>query len=459
MLKGDEYKFFLDHINGLMVVNENGRLIYMNRQCADYICVNLEASIGKPVEEVFPPTKMRQFMKESTSPVLQFYFVDGRASASLDVPLKKNGKVVGVLEYDLFEDFEFMEPFLENYKMAADDELRYYREEVKKIHQAKYSIENILGQSDKIKMLKRQIKYAAESASTVLISGETGTGKEQVAHSIHNLGQRCIKAFIRINAASIPENLAESELFGYSEGSFTGAKKGGSKGKFLLADKGTLFIDEIDKMPLSIQPKLLRALQEREIDPIGSEKSIPVDVRIIAASNRDLKKLVEEGLFREDLYYRLNVVEIRTTPLRERKMDIPILVEDFREELNRTMGFSVTRISPGALHLLIDYHWPGNVRELHNVIERAMHYAEGGVLEPEHLSLIIEKKRPFDFENAENPIENAKREAEISVIRQALSECHYNKTHAAKRLKISRALLYQKMRRLNLLDASDHYHR
>lgn len=450
MLKGDEYELFLEHVNGVMVINENAELIYMNKQCAAFIHADPEKDIGKPIEQVFPPSKMRDCLRNATSPVLQFFFTEGRASATLDVPIKKDGKVIGVFEYDLFQGFDFLEAFMENYSVSAEHELAYYKQEVKNLQNTKYTIDNIIGASNQIKMLKKQIRYAADYDSTVMISGETGTGKELVAHSIHALSKRKTHDFIRINAASIPENLAESELFGYSEGSFTGAKKGGSKGKFLLADKGTLFIDEIDKISYSIQSKLLRVLQEREIDLIGSEKSIPVDVRIIVASNQDLKKMVEKGTFREDLYYRLNVVEIVIAPLRERTEDIPLIIDDFRERLDNTMGLSVTGISPEVMQALKEYSWPGNVRELHNVIERAMHNVEGGVMELEHLPIKPAQMGVSPLLRGDKPIERARQEAERKVIRQALKECGGNKTKAASLLKISRALLFQKMRRLNM---------
>lgn len=450
MLKKDDFELFLEQVNGVLVIDEKAEVIYMNRQCADYIHADIEKDIGKPVEEVFPPSKMRDCLNNATSPVLQFYFTEGRASASLDVPIKKDGKVIGVFEYDLFQDFEFLTPFMEHYSSAADAELKYYKEEIKKLQSAKYSIDNIIGMSESIKMLKRQIQYAANYTSTILISGETGTGKELVAHAIHNLSTRRAQNFIRINAASIPENLAESELFGYQEGSFTGAKKGGSKGKFQLADKGTLFIDEIDKIPFSIQSKLLRALQEREIDPIGGTKSIPVDVRILVATNQDLLRMVKDGTFREDLYYRLNVVEIRTTPLRGRREDIPLLVEDFKQKLNASTGLSISDMTPEAMQALFAYSWPGNVRELYNVLERAMHNTAGGLIGRKHLSFRADIHKSSVSFQYDNPIEWAKREAEKEVITQALMECKGSRTKTAAMLRISRALLFQKMRRLGL---------
>ncbi|MEG2200320.1 MAG: sigma 54-interacting transcriptional regulator, partial [Anaerovorax sp.] len=309
-----------------------------------------------------------------------------------------------------------------------------------------------IGHSDTMLELKEQIKYVARTNSTVLISGETGTGKELVAQAIHNLSKRRLKNFIKINAAGLPESLAESELFGYDAGSFTGAKSEGKKGKFEIANHGTLFIDEINQMPLTLQPKLLRVLQEKEVDRIGSEKPTPLDVRIIAASNKDLEKLVKEGEFREDLYYRLDVVEVNVPPLRDHLEDIPLLVNHFVENLNNLLGKTVQTIEDGVYVQLKEHHWPGNVRELQNVIEKTMNYVEGTVLREEDLNFNhVGKNLEINFlENTEKPIEDFLERAERSLIVKTLKKFDGNKTKAAEFLKIRRTLLYQKMKRLNI---------
>ncbi|MEG1585130.1 MAG: sigma 54-interacting transcriptional regulator, partial [Anaerovorax sp.] len=289
---------------------------------------------------------------------MSFYFYEGRASASMRTPLFKDDKLIGVLEYDLFQDMGLIEQFVNHY-IDLDDELKYYKEEVKKYATTRYTVDSLIGHSDTMLELKEQIKYVARTNSTVLISGETGTGKELVAQAIHNLSKRRLKNFIKINAAGLPESLAESELFGYDAGSFTGAKSEGKKGKFEIANHGTLFIDEINQMPLTLQPKLLRVLQEKEVDRIGSEKPTPLDVRIIAASNKDLEKLVKEGEFREDLYYRLDVVEVNVPPLRDHLEDIPLLVNHFVENLNNLLGKTVQTIEDGVYVQLKEHHWPG----------------------------------------------------------------------------------------------------
>lgn len=447
-----DYELFLEAVAGLMVIDKEGRLVYINDQCADYIKVDRNKSIGKPVTEVFPPTNMQKMLKSSNKFDTNFYFHNCRMSVSTQVQLRKEDEVVGVLEYDTIQDITALDEFLEKYAASLHQEIAWYREQVRTFRSTKYSIENIIGSSKAVRNLKRQIEMAATSNSTILIQGETGTGKELVAHSIHNLSARAFNKFVKINAAGMVESLIESELFGYEEGAFTGARKGGKKGKFELADQGTLFIDEIHQMPLSVQPKLLRALQEGEISPVGSEEDKPVNVRMIVASNKNLKEMVDKGDFREDLYYRLNVFPIHVPPLRERLEDIEELVEAKVMELNSEMGKNISRIEPLVYKKLKEYDWPGNIRELYNRVEAAMNYANGEVLRVEDFDLRVDHS-PIDLERlsrCENPVEEVKREAERKLIIETLIRFDYNKTKAAEYLKLSRSLLYQKMKRLGI---------
>ncbi|MDF3001730.1 MAG: norR 7 [Bacillota bacterium] len=452
MVIDKDYEFFLENVLGLMVINSEGNLVYMNRQCADYIKMDQDKSIGKYITEVFPPTKMLDLLTGDKTVNTDFYFHDGRMSVSTQAQLRKDGEVVGVLEYDIIQDLDSLEDILNKYALVLNDEMKYYREEFRNLQRTKYSIENILGSSKKMEDLRKQIKMAATSNSTVIISGETGTGKELVAHSIHNLSSRKFNGFVKINAANFPESLAESEFFGYEDGAFTGAKKGGKKGKFEMADRGTLFIDEVSQLPLTLQPKLLRVLQEHEIDRLGGDKSIPVDVRIVAATNEDLKEMVKAGRFREDLFYRLDVFTIDLPPLRERLEDLPELIMYRIEQLNLEMGKNIVRVEDQVYQYLRKYEWPGNVRELYNIIEKAMNFASGDTLK-------LEFFRPdsgsgaMDLETLSelgNPIEVVKREAERKLIMHVLAMFRGNKTKSAEYLKISRPLLYQKMARLGI---------
>lgn len=447
-----DYRLFLDAIAGLLVIDKQGNVVYMNEQCADYIKVDREKSIGKYVTDVFPPSIMPAILKSQNKYNTCFYFQDGRMSVSNQVQLRKDGEVVGVLEYDMIQSINALDDLLSKYAETLKDEMAYFREQVRNFKSTKYSINNILGSSKQVRALKYQIELAATSNSTVLICGETGTGKELVAHSIHNLSSRAFQNFVKVNAAGMAESLIESELFGYVEGAFTGARKGGKKGKFQLADRGTLFIDEINQMPMSLQPKILRALQEGEIAPVGSEEDVDVNVRLIVASNQDLRKLVSQGTFREDLYYRLNVFPIMVPPLRERLDDIPELVEAKVQDLNKELGRNISSVEPGVYRKLQDYHWPGNIRELYNRVEEAMNYASGDVLRMEHFNFRADNSKINldELNQFDNPIEAIKKEAERKLINEVLMRFDYNKTKTAEYLKISRPLLYQKMKRLGI---------
>lgn len=446
-------KLMLDHITGLLVIDKNGVVTYMNSQCADYINVSLEKSIGKHIKEVFPTSVMPNLLEGETRYNTCFYFSEGRTSLSAQIQLREEGEIVGVLEYDMIQDIKGIDEMLENYYHFMRDEIDLFKEQMRNFQSTKYSINNILGSSTPVQNMKKQIELSSGSNSTVLITGQTGTGKELVAHSIHNLSPRAFGEFIKVNAASMPDTLVESELFGYDEGAFTGAKKEGKKGKFELADNGTLFIDEINQMPLSLQPKLLRVLQDGEIDRVGSEQSIDVNVRIIAATNEDLGKLVKEGQFREDLFYRLNVFPIYVPPLRERIEDIPELVNAKIQELNPQIGKNITKVDPKVYSYLQEHNWPGNIRELHNAVERAMNMATGDKLTVENFDGYL-KRNATNSNNHEikgqKLIESVKNNAEKELIVNLLKRFGNNKSKVAEYLQIDRSLLYQKMKRLGI---------
>lgn len=451
MLTIDDYKYYMEHIYGFVVIDMEGKVSYINKQVCDFCNLDHSTAVGKHIEELFPFSKMMDTIKYNQPITTDFYFHEGRASASTRTPLYKDGKMIGVLEYDIFQDMQLIEKFVEHY-INLDEELEYFRSEMKRFKTTKYSIDNLIGHSNIMLELKERIKYVARTNSTVLICGETGTGKELIAHSIHNLSKRNFRNFIKINAAGLPESLAESELFGYEAGAFTGAIKDGKKGKFELANHGTLFIDEINQMPYSLQPKLLRVLQEKEIDRIGGDKSIPIDVRIIAASNKELSSLVQEGSFREDLYYRLNVVEIKVPPLRERMEDIHFLVQDAIEHFNNLLGKNVKSVDEKVFQRLKEYHWPGNVRELYNVIEKSMNYVEGTSLGIDELDFNSFRNVPVleTIKNYDKPIQAVLNQAERSLLIHVLEKFDGNRTRAAEFLKIPRSLLYQKMKRLDI---------
>jgi len=316
---------------------------------------------------------------------------------------------------------------------------------------SKLGLPRIIGKSEKITEVAQMVQKVASTKTTVLLLGESGTGKELFARAIHNLGQRRNYPFVPINCAAIPKDLLESELFGHEKGSFTGAdaKK---LGKFELADGGTIFLDEVGDMDLALQSKLLRAIEENEIERVGGVKAIKIDVRIVAASNKDLEKAVEDKIFREDLYYRLNVFPIRIPPLKERREDIPLLVEYFISRYCLEIKTSLKSISKEALDKLVNYHWKGNVRELENTIERAIILCDGDTITPEHIVLtqrfaddIMAKSLPLEG-TLEDVAKKALRIAETQRIAEALRETRGNKTKAAEILHVSYKTLLTKIK-------------
>jgi DNA-binding NtrC family response regulator len=315
----------------------------------------------------------------------------------------------------------------------------------------------IIGQTRQMKEIYDVIEKVADTPSTVLIMGESGTGKELIAAALHYNSSRRNRSFIKINCAAIPRELMESELFGYEKGAFTGAV-GSKPGRFELADSGTLFLDEIAEVPVDMQVKLMRAIQESEFEHVGGVQTIQVDVRLVVATNRDLQKEVEEGRFREDLYYRLNVVPIHLPPLRERKEDIPLLVDHFIDKFNAKLDRKVEKLSEEALNLVVNYHWPGNIRELENVVERCILFSEGPEIGADNLpDQLVERSSSVPTAatmgadaSMKDIVKQATAELERDLIVKALEETKGNVTRAAKRLKISRKSLQNKMKEFGL---------
>lgn len=317
----------------------------------------------------------------------------------------------------------------------------------------KITLDNIVGSSEIMEHTKQKSLIAAKSNSTVLITGESGTGKELFARAIHNHSDRTDYPFVAVNCAAIPDNLLESELFGYEEGAFTGAKKGGKLGKFELAHNGTIFLDEIGDMSLHLQGKLLRVLQERELDKIGGKSNIFIDVRVIAATNKNLEELVRNGQFREDLYYRLKVIPITLPTLRERKSDIPLLIDYMIKEYARKLNKDVIGIEEDASKTLVDYTWPGNVRELQNIIEYSINMSNSTLLTLDIIPNNIKSTYYDEKSHKEEEIRTLE-DLEKEEIRKAFNKYkHYKKDKelVAKALGISRATLYRKLEKYNLI--------
>ncbi|MCB6993440.1 sigma 54-interacting transcriptional regulator [bacterium 210820-DFI.6.37] len=460
----DECVEVLNALDELIVTDQTGIVKYISPdtiktiervfdQQQDYIYVN------KHISDVNPSTLMPGFIKSDEEEKNIFHLANNLGTITRFKKIMEEGKLKLTLDYDLFRDEVELKKFLmelicfDNSDMLSlsdtMEELKYRMENPVKI---RTSVNDIIGNSPQMEQLKKMIYSIAHSTVTVLICGETGTGKEMVARAIHATSPRASAPLIEINSAAIPENLFESEMFGYDDGAFTGAKKGGMLGKFELADKGTLFLDEIDQIPYHIQPKLLRALQEKSIDKLGGN-SRDIDVRVIAATNKNLKQLVREGKFREDLYYRLNVIVLEIPPLREHKEDIPLLAAHFIKGYNNTFNKKIEGVSPEAMRRLYSYSWPGNIRELQNAIERAAVVTQSRLLQPEDFGGLAAEPsmgKKVREETAEIvPLEQVKCRAEKEAIARALKLAK-NKTEAAEALGITRPALYYKMEKYGL---------
>lgn len=446
---------YLTKILGLVVIDMDARIRFVNDQCAGFFGYpnQKEKLLGKRIQDIFPETRMLQNLAPSvTEPQIVFYKSEKGIGISTHVPLMKDGVKIGLMEYDLIHEETAFYELTDKYNAFLTTELNEVRKRLEKLEGSKYTIDNLIGSSPLMVDLKQQIRTVARSSSTVLIQGETGTGKELVAHAIHNLSRRRAGTFAKINASAFPENLVESELFGYEKGAFTGANKNGKIGKFEYANHGTLLIDEIHQMATTIQPKLLRALQEHEIEPIGSNRAIPVDVRIIAAANVSLEDLVRQGKFREDLYYRLNVVTIELPPLRKHLEDLEELSYYHLRQLNKELGLSIRGIDADAMSMLHQYAWPGNVRELKNVLERAMNFATGETLTKNDFAFLAARRTGMLPKQCSGVdlIKETRNKAERDLILATLRHFNNNKTQTAKYLNISRSLLYQKLHRLGI---------
>jgi transcriptional regulator with PAS, ATPase and Fis domain len=367
-------------------------------------------------------------------------------------PIIKDGRVIGAFGKLMFWTPKKLKE-LYNRIDTLEKHLDYYKEELSQRCGVRYSFDTIVGKSDPIKRTIELARQAAEVDSPVVITGESGTGKELFAHAIHQASRRRDGNFIKVNCASIPAELFEAELFGYEEGSFTGARKAGKPGKFELADKGTILLDEIGEMPHSMQVKLMRVLQEKEIDRVGSSRPRQVDFRLICATNRDLEKMISSGGFRLDLYYRINVINIELPSLRELKDDVPLIFAHFLQRLSLNSDRSIPDVSPEAVELLKNYSWPGNVRELRNIAERAMILSGGDVIEPEDLPLALRVSSTRSQGQTDEPMSSLKdllEETERHAIVETLRKTGNNRARTAQILGIHRTGLYQKMRKYRI---------
>jgi len=447
----------------IAVTDKDARYLYVNKQWEEDTGIPREIAIGSYNHDLIEGTRALTAIRtgKAVSGDVLIRTKDGKELPGIMsyMPIFYGEEVTGCFISSCFLNADQANAFLEKMESIAAD-YEFLKGEMKKRSGANYTVEDIIGTSEAMKNLREQIYFAGMSNSTVLINGETGTGKELVAHAIHSCGIRNIFPFVKVNCSAIPENLLESEFFGYEDGTFTGGTKGGKRGKFEKAHLGSIFLDEINNLHLSMQPKLLRVLQEKEFERLGSSESIRIDVRVIAATNVSLQQLIRNGLFREDLFYRLNIISMTLPPLRNRKEDIPALVDNIIMKLNKQLGRNVKGVTKEAITYLKEKDWPGNVRELHNSIERAVNASRKNELNIDSFKTAdsLEENGAFDsfnnqvsdYEDTRKPLNERKGSLEKEAIIKMLEICDQNKSKTAKLLNISRTLLYKKMEKYQI---------
>ena len=460
-----QFKTLLDTpYEGVMFIDQEGMIRYVNEALKYYTGLSDTDLLNTHLSNHNLDNGLLDTL-QSGKPDLLSYYPEAKLIVSRQ-PIFENGQVTGVWGryialnmYALKKNIMDREDFsrlMSNIKIRdimfqtshLIAELNSYREEFERLHTASADLDSIIGESQK--PFKEMALRIAVSPSTVLITGESGTGKELYAQAIHYHSERAEHPFVKVNCAAIPENLLESELFGYVDGAFTGAKKGGKMGKFELAHRGTIFLDEVGDMPWAMQAKLLRVLQDQEFERIGDTKPTRVNVRIISATNTDLQGKVDAGKFRHDLFYRLNVVHLHIPPLRERKGDIIEISEHMIRKLNPKLKQNVIGISAAARELLLHYDWPGNVRELGNVLETAMNFCQSSYIMPHDLPLFLHRQITRTRESLLD-LQTALERTEKNTILQALDIDAGNREQAAASLGISRTTLYRLMKKHGLL--------
>ena len=463
------FDLFAHASEGMLLVDRDARVVWINDQYRRFLpalgFAREEDFVGQPVSAVVENTQMHQVL-QSGKPML-IDLLSNRAGTFVvsRIPLRDSqGDVIGALGIVLFDHAETtLQPFMAKFS-ALQRELDDARRELATQRSrnllggrhAKYTFASFVGTSPAAVEVKRQARRAAQSGSPVLLLGETGTGKELLAHAIHAASSRALRPFVGVNIAAIPDTLLEAEFFGVAAGAYTGADRKGRDGKFVLADGGTLFLDEIGDMPLALQAKLLRALQEGEIEPLGSNRLIRFDVRVVAATSRDLTTLVRDGRFREDLYYRLHVLPIRVPPLRERRSDIPTLVEVLSEDMAQR-GTPAPELTPDAMALLMAQSWRGNIRELRNALEQAALRNDSAQLDAPQLEIVLRESGVSELMPVQGrapeapdalllrPLAVQVAELEQRAIAAALQASAHNKLATARLLGISRATLYERL--------------
>lgn len=433
---------FENHFQGLLAIDIDGVVFFCNPFFLNAFGLSEDQIVGKKIKDVIPNCRLYDTIAQDCSQWGEIFKLNNKEFVIARYPIKKKGQTIGAVLKTLFPNMIIAKEVSK--KIAG---VNCCNDNSNRLH----TCMDVIGESSEMLFTKKLARRAARSTSNLLITGESGTGKSLIAEAIHSRSVRRDAAFVKINCAAIPDTLLESELFGYDEGAFTGAKRSGKAGKFELAKGGTIFLDEIGDMPLYMQAKLLQAIQDKQIERVGGTKTISVDVRIISATNKNLENLVKENAFREDLYYRLKVLEIRMPALREVKEDIPLYVSTLLKKINQKLGSDAVGITSESMELLKSYSWHGNVRELENFLELAVNYSDEAIIDVTKLP-----EKPWDKER--NTIGNRNTSdyneiidnTEMQIIIKAIEKCNGNKSKAAKMLNMHRSVLYKKLKRLNI---------
>lgn len=436
--------------DAIILVNKKAEITMVNKGFTDLFGCESKDVIHKSTTELFPELEMESVIKSGISIHNSPQIIKGYQSLISILPIKENGEIISAICKVTYRGLTQLHEALTKVK-KLEKQISYYQNEINEMKGTKYTFFDIAGESDALRRVKHEANLASKSMSTVLIIGESGTGKELFAQGIHAASGQT-GSFVQVNCAAIPPELLESEFFGYADGAFTGAKKGGMKGKFELAQNGTIFLDEIGDMSLPLQTKILRVLQEKEFQPIGSSKTIHLNTKIIAATNQNIEQLVAEGKFREDLYYRLNIMRLNIPPLRERMEDLPDIIHTIIKRLNQG-GFFIKGVTHSAVTKLMKHSWPGNVRELHNVLERAANIKTGDYIDANEIPTFNSSpQEKFVSQQTLSTYKEKIGSTEKDMIISALTEAKGNKTKASEILGISRPWLYAKMKKYQLND-------
>ena len=441
------FQLIFDSIyNGAMVTDANGRVTHLNKPYARFLDLDAVESIGKHCTEVVENSRMHIVARTGKPEINHTQTIRGQNIVVHRIPIKKENRVIAVFGLVMFQDVGEVVKLAKKLR-HLESQVKRYKKELMTLRSTRYTLDSIIGNSRATAELKQEALVAAANTYPVLIVGESGTGKELFAQSIHHASSRGIHPFVQINCAAIPKDLLESELFGYDRGAFTGARSAGKPGKFELAHRGTIFLDEIGDLPLDMQPKLLRVLEEKVFERVGGNTVIQSDFRLIAATNQNLERLIDNGRFRKDLYYRINVISLNIPPLRERTDDIIPIARHLLRQANPANGNKEIRLSPEAISALLAHTWQGNVRELSNVLDRALSTMNGDVIKLTDLPLTLKKKPATPETTGVVTIREVQADAEKSAIVAALKKTANNKARAASLLGIHRTLLYKKMKK------------